>query len=213
MNNRIYCAAVLAVVTSTVAMAGQARAADWAWPGEISFAEAYNRVYGTDYDAGSETGLATVLDDHGAPAESFWNLGLLEQVQVLAWDTSAVTSLFADIYVDGEVRSFELGMSGPWTPPTRGWQPDAGSTVVDLRALYEAEGIDPWAPFQLRVGATAMGPENTVRADGIEPGEFLLGYNEGGVDAFDGDANEPILLGLLPLASRLEWCPDGYNVI
>lgn len=213
MTNRFKAAAALAAVYLTTAFCGAAFATDWAWPGEISFAEAFNRVNGTEYDAGSESGLATVLADHGAPIDSFWNLGLLEQVQVLAWDTSSQASLFVDIYVDGEIVSFELAASGPWTAPTRGWWADSGSSVVDLRALYEAEGFDPWAPYQLRVGDVVVGPENAVRADGLERGEFLLGYNEGGVDAYDGDLNEPVLLGLLPQAARLEWCPDGYTVI
>jgi hypothetical protein len=41
-------AAALAAVCLTTSFGGAAIAADWAWPGEISFAEAYNRINGTE---------------------------------------------------------------------------------------------------------------------------------------------------------------------
>jgi Ca2+-binding RTX toxin-like protein len=58
-----------------------------------------------------------------------------------------------------------------------------------------------------------LNASNTLRVATPEPGEYLLGYNDGGVTAGDRDANEPVLLALGALAERLEACPYDSVIV
>jgi len=190
---------------------GACEGADWPWSHEISVAEAYNRLYGTAFDQHGECGLANLRGVHGFPMQAIFNTEMIAQIEMLAFDTSGTRPLNLIVIVGpGELATIELYDPGPWTPDSRGWL--AGSRI-DLAQVLVDNGLDPLAPFQLAVGNQPLNGANAIRLAGTEPGESLIGYNDGGVGAGDRDLNEPVFLAIGPEHMRLHDCPPGYNVI
>ena len=184
----------------------------WAFPGEISFAEAYNRVYSTGYSTWDSTGLTALLTDHGIPTPSTWSAHEVARIQVLVFDSSATHSL--SLSAGGKL--IPVFNPGPWTPPSRGWQPDNGAPILDVAALLQGAGLSASTPFSFVLGGNiVLNASNSHVVEGLEPGEWLIGYNDGGVNAGDADANEPIihLLPALPDPEPTLECPAGYNLI
>ena len=173
----------------------------WPWPNELSLAEAYNRTYGTDYDTQSYSGLEQLVDEHSLPMQATWDISVLSQCQVLVFDTSATHHLYLRLHTGGGDEMVELYDPGPWTPDSRGWLPDHGSLEVDLGLLIEGAGYDPMTPFSFGLGNNiSLGDTNTYLLEGLTDGEFMFGYNDGGLVAGDADANEPAMLCFAPPA-------------
>ena len=191
--------------------------AGWPFPGEVSTAEGYNRLYCTEYDTSGPAGLAALVADRGQAMQELWTTDDVAQVQVLAWDSSVAGALYLMAYGLEGVVYLPVYDPGPWTPVSRGWLPDYGSALIDLDALLTSHGLDPASTlFSFTLGANdqrILDAQDTQRLAGLEPGEFLLGYNDGGLTASDRDANEPLILGLKPVEDRIDWCPEGYNLI
>ena len=200
----------IAITAAFVGLASVAAHAAWPYPAEVSLAETYNQTYCTDYATVDKAGLDALVADHGGEMQAVWTRWSLEKIQVLAWDSSVAGKLELMAHTAGGPDFFELYDPGPWTPATRGW---LGGETIDLIAVLEDNAIDADTPFTLVVGGHELDPSNTLLVEGMEKAEFLLGYNDGGLGAGDQDANEPVILGLGPMAARMPWCPDGYNVI
>ena len=182
----------------------------WPYRGEISVAEAHGRLWCSDFDPTGPCGLHALLAAHGAPMQAVWDTSLIEQIQVQVFDTSGTRPLRLRALAIGGARWFELHDPGPWTPDSRGWLPAAGAPFIHLPTLLTDAGLPADTPFELAVGNTVLDGGNTHRVRGLEPGEMLLAFNDGGVAAGDADANEPVILALAP---RAPDCPDGANII
>ena len=177
----------------------------WPFPNEISLAGAYNRTYGTEYDEQRYAGLEALVQDHGLPMQSTWDLSVLSSCHVLVFDTSATHHLYLRLHTGAGVERVELYDPGPWTPDSRGWLPDHGSLEVDLGLLIEGAGYDPSTPFSFGLGNNiVLNDTNTYLLEGLEEGEVMFGYNDGTLQAGDADANEPAMLCYAPPA--LETC-------
>ena len=177
---------------------------DWPFPCEISVAEAWNRSFTGQYSGQDYAALMDLVEDHGGEMQGIWDIYSLERLQVLVFDTSGVNALFM---VVGDVR-IELHDPGPWTPTSRGWQPDQGAQILETAQILEEAGFDPETPFSLAVGRRSMNASNTWFLDG-DGGSFLLAYNDGGLQNGDRDANEPIILGFT--AACLPEVCDGED--
>jgi hypothetical protein len=167
----------------------------WSYPGEVSVTATYNGLYGTSY-ANTPSGLEQLFLDKGlytvsgntvqfASPTDIFNTGKAFQLQIAADDTSAVSP----ITVSG------LGIYQPvsWTSPTRGSAPlGTGQTPatqwIDLAGLLGKN-----AQFSISVGGVVLDGQNTIILKGTTPGEYLIGYNEGGRVGGDRDMNEPLL--------------------
>ena len=182
----------------------------WAYGMEISLAEAYNRLYSTGYSTWDSTGLSALLGDHQGPMTATFTTAEVGSFQVLVFDSSATHKL--SLSAGGLL--IPVFDPGAWTPPSRGWQPDAGTPVVDVAALLEANGLDSATPFSFVLGAgITLNASNTYLVGGLLEGEWLIGYNDGGIGAGDADYNEPIIHLIAPPPEPTLACPDGYNII
>ena len=184
----------------------------WAWPDEISVAEAFNRLYCDDYREDDICGLYELASDRGTPLAPVLTTAEIAMIQPLVMDTSGQGHLFLEILDAGMmvVDSVDLFDPGAWTAPTRGWLPDSASPIIDLADVLVAAGYTSDTPFRFRVGGTVLDASNTYLIAGGEPGEFIFAHNGGGLGAGDLDANEPVLLGLAPFSAV---CPEGANII
>jgi hypothetical protein len=198
--------AAFAFLAATFA-ASSAHAQAWSYPDEVGLAAAFNTLYCDGFVTGDIGGLTELVGERGVEVPAEWTTAELATIEVIGFDTSAT----APLALRAAGQTIAIFHPGPWTPPTRGWFP--GDGPIDLAAALTGAGLDPSTPFSLRVGNTTINGTNAYRIAGAEPGESLLGFNDGGVNAGDGDANEPVMLLRGPLAARLPACPDGYNVI
>lgn len=173
-----------------------ASAATWEYPDEISVAEAYNKIFFTDFDESTTEGLDNLLSQHGVAMQSQWDTSVAPRVSVLTLETTSNGPV--GILVDD---TFLLILDpGPWTPPSRGWINDPldgtgwSAGIVDIGQLLIDNGFSPSASFSFVMAGNVLDSNNTHRIEGNDTNRgFLLAYNEGGVNAGDGDANEPIL--------------------
>ena len=154
---------------------------------EVDVAEAYDRLYRTDYTA--RGGLAEMRASIAAPTRATYSLRDMRFVEVLAFDTAGTPTL----YLLAQGQQIPLFASEPSEDGSRGWRPDNGRRIDLARALAE-HGIDPTrARFQLAVDDAVMDAENTHTFFAPRRREFLLAHNGGGIDNADADANEPLL--------------------
>lgn len=176
---------ILIITTILVLAATTAMAKPWPYANEPSVAGVYNQHYGTAYDPADTQGLADLLADHGAVAETTWNTTNFGFLRVEVFDTGSTDTLTLR-YGSGFTQSEELFDPGPWTSPSRGLLP-GGSDYINLRDLI-GNGED----FQLFVGNTLMDSSNTIMAMPDTGTSFLIGYNGGGWSQ-DEDFNEPLI--------------------
>lgn len=176
--------------------AAPAVAASWQYPNEISVAKAYNDVFFTAYDTATTEGLDALLTDYGTTMQSQWTTATAATVTVLAMETSNRLNIGIKV----GATTLLVKDPGPWTSPSRGYlnDPVSGANwaggVVDIAKLLTDNGFTADTPFSFVVGSTVMDASNTHRiANNNTNGGFFLAYNEGGLAASDGDANEPIL--------------------
>ena len=205
-------AVLLALLWTVTAHAG------WAFPNEISLTEAYNTVYETAYDTQEMDGLAALVSDMGVDMKAQWTTADLAEIQILVFDSSNV----APIYLTVDGVKLMVYDPGPWTPYSKGWIPNTGGGFVDLNALLSDNGYDPDSTtFTLTRGDIELNANNTYLLEGMDPHQWILGYNDGGLSAGDKDANEPVILGFAPCppvtppppAKYVKKCPDGSNII
>lgn len=202
----VFTRATLAVAAIALIGMPSAASAGWPYPGEISLAGAYNSVVGGNYDTSGYGGLAALKKDHGTAMQSTWTTDDISKLQVLVFDTSVTNKLYMRV---GNAYIL-LYNPGGWTAPTRGWLPDKGSAVIDLVEVLTQHGYDSLTPFQLTANTKTLTAGNTVAID-AGGGQMLLGYNDGGLNAGDKDANEPIIQTWPPSDEDWDGVPDGSD--
>lgn len=166
-----------------------ARATPWTYPGEISVADAYNRLYGTSYSPDTRAGLSELVADRQLEMRSLWTTADFRFLEMLVFDTASTRSF--GLGINGTF--LEIFNPGAWTAPSRGWLPDVRPLFVDLVALLGSAGFDPLTEFSFMQGRTTLTATNTYRLETPVAGEWLFAFNDnGGLLAGDQDANEPL---------------------
>lgn len=174
---------ILYITALFVLAASTAFATPWQFPNEVSVAEVYNNTWGTSYSETTVEGLSALLADHGTLTQTTFNTSSFNFLRVEVFDTSSTAPLTVH-YGAGFNDVLAIFTPGPWTPPTRGYQP-GGSSFIDLAAL-----IGTNADYRFYVGNTLLSQSNTITALGADG--YLLGYNGGGFSG-DSDFNEPLI--------------------
>ncbi len=169
--------------------AAAVHATPWAFPGEISVAGAYNRLYDTNYSADTREGLSDLVADRQLEMRSLWSTADFRFLEMLVFDTAST-------------RAFGLGVNGSflalfdpgaWTAPSRGWLPDVKPLFVDLVAFLADAGFDPLTQFSFMQGPVTLNAHNTYRLATPVAGEWLFAFNDNnGLLGGDQDANEPL---------------------
>jgi hypothetical protein len=170
-------------------LAISASAGPWPFPNEISVAEAYNRLYGTEYDENTFAGLQALTQEKQVDMRTLWTLNDFLFLEMLVFDTSStapfgiqVGSTFVPIY-----------SPGPWTSPTRGWLPDTGPGLINLADVFLANSFSSGSEFSLRQGGVVLTANNTYRLETPLADQWLFAFNDNGsLLGGDKDANEPI---------------------
>ncbi len=178
---------VLASLLMLTAIA--AHATPWTFPREISVADAYNRLYGTDYSADTREGLSALVADRQLEMRSLWSTADFRFLEMLVFDTASTRAF--GLGINGSF--LEIFNPGAWTAPSRGWLPDVKPLFVDLVALLDHAGFDPLTQFSFMQGAVTLTATNTYRLGTPVAGEWLFAFNDnGGLLGGDQDANEPL---------------------
>ncbi len=178
---------VFASVLMFIALA--THATPWVYPGEISVAGAYNRLYDTNYSATTREGLSDLVADRQLEMRSVWSTADFRFLEMLVFDTASTRSFGL-----GVNNSFlEIFNPGTWTAPSRGWIPDVKPLSIDLLAFLTDAGFDALTEFTFMQGAETLNAHNTYRLAAPVDGEWLFAYNDNkGLLGGDQDANEPL---------------------
>jgi hypothetical protein len=188
----------LVAFAAIVTLAAPAHATPWANPHEVPVAEVYDALYGTAYHTapnGQREDLDLLLADHGQPMQEWFTASELPSILVISFDTDRTAPLRLQV---GDTL-ISVFAPGPWTPPSRGLAADPGapgflSGAIDVAQLLVGAGFSGSESFRLKVGSHVLRASNSVRIGAPTGSDFLIGYNDGGVNAGDGDFNEPLFL-------------------